>query len=508
MSENCQHFVDGYTILMSMNTNPSPIQPKQAVQPDEHARRYAAVQSRDERFDGLFFTGVLTTGIFCRPVCPAKTPRTENVRFFSTAAAAANAGFRPCLRCRPEAAPESPEWNWPSTVVSRAVRLIADGALEEQGVDDLAAQLHLSARQLRRYFASELGVPPIKVAQTQRLLFAKQLITETTLPMTEIAFAAGYSSLRRFNDALRETYRRPPTALRRNYKEHERAEVAAASQLTLKLGYRPPYDWPAMLAARQRQALPGVERVDAEGVYQRAVCFGKQVGVIAVQPVPTNHHVLLHVPTQLAPHLRTIVARIKRMFDLRADPAAIAAHLEADQGLVEQVAGRPTPRLPSAWDAREAAVQIVLGQAVGAGRAAEILHQITVKHGVVVVEAEHHTVNHHTVNEGERLHAVPAREAFGRALLDFDLPSATVALLRQLMRNDTLHAASTIEETVAQLREEATDHAIDAATAHAIALHGLGEPDALPTDDAALVQRAASWRPWRSYGWLLVSTEE
>ncbi len=482
---------------MDMNTAAPP------TQSAEHVRRYAAVQSRDERFDGLFFTGVLTTGIFCRPICPAKTPRTENVRFFSTAAAASSAGFRPCLRCRPEAAPESPEWNWPSTVVSRAVRLIADGALEEQNLDNLAARLHLSARQLRRYFVNELGVPPIKVAQTQRLLFAKQLITETTLPMTEIAFAAGYSSLRRFNDALSETYKRPPTALRRDYKQGEREGAAPAASITLKLGYRPPYDWNAMLAARQRWALPGVERVDENGVYHRAVCFGKQMGVIAVQPIarqiPPAHHLLLHVPTNLAPHLRPIAARIKRMFDLRADPAAIGAHLTEDLGPTKLLVGRRCVRLPSAWDAREAAVQLVLEQAVGAAETHKILRQIVAERGVAVDEA----VDHHA---GSRLRAVPLREEFARALLDFDLPPTTMATLRKLTRDD-LHAAPTIEETVAQLQATA-NHAIDTATAHAIALHGLGEPDALPTADPALIEQAAAWRPWRSYGWLLVNNVE
>lgn len=205
----------------------------------DHAQCYTAIANDDAQFDGQFFTAVLTTGIYCRPTCRSRTPRAENVRFFATAAAASEAGFRPCLRCRPESAPDCPEWPDLSPFVSRALRMIAAGVLDEMSVEELAHRLHISPRQLRRYFVQELGAPPVAMAQTRRLLFAKKLLDETTLPMAEVALSAGYASIRRFNDALRQTYGRTPTALRQS-KRHAPGEGESA-EVQLKLFYRLPY---------------------------------------------------------------------------------------------------------------------------------------------------------------------------------------------------------------------------------------------------------------------------
>src|ERR1700722_8954583 len=225
-----------------------------------HKLCYRAFQSRDARFDGLIFVGVTSTGIYCRPICPARSPKPQNCRFFGSAAAAQEAGFRPCLRCRPESAPDLASWRGTSNTVSRALALIADGALDGKGasVESLADRLGIGERQLRRLFVQHLGASPISVAQTRRVLFAKQLIHETRMPMTDVAMASGFSSLRRFNEVFLELFRRPPGALRR--KKAATAPDAEAG-VVLKLRYRPPYDWGSILQFLEKRAIPGIEIV-------------------------------------------------------------------------------------------------------------------------------------------------------------------------------------------------------------------------------------------------------
>ncbi|MEJ0005458.1 MAG: AlkA N-terminal domain-containing protein [Steroidobacteraceae bacterium] len=326
----------------------------------DHDACYRAVKLRDARFDGRFFTAVKTTGIYCRPICPARTPQSRNVTFFPTAAAAQEAGFRPCLRCRPETAPDMPAWRGTSTSVSRGLALIELGALDSGNVDQLAERLGMGERQMRRLFRQHLGASPIGVAQTRRILLAKQLIHETHLPMTEIAFASGFGSIRRFNETFLALFARPPGALRRL----GGPDVAAAAQgeFSLLLRYKPPYDWPAMLKFLEQRAIPGVERV-AAGVYSRTIALDGVQGRISVQPAAGNA-LRANIRISKLATLPNIIARLRRQFDLAADPLSIAAHLATDPMLAPLLKQRPGLRVPGAWDGFELAIRAVLGQQI------------------------------------------------------------------------------------------------------------------------------------------------
>lgn len=303
---------------------------------------YRALKSRDIRFDGRFFTGVKTTGIYCRPICPARTPKLKNIEFYACSAAAEEAGFRPCLRCRPETAPGTPAWAGTSTTVTRALRLIDEGVMDEHGVDELAQRLGVGSRHLRRLFDEHLGASPVAVAQSRRLLFAKKLIDETSLPLTEVAFASGYSSLRRFNAAFQRTYRMAPRDLRRVERGGKRVNGHAA--LELKLAYRPPFNWEYLTTFLGMRAIPGVESV-ADGVYRRSVKVSAEEGVIEVADPKDGRHVILRVPTNLSKALPIVVERVRRVFDLKADPEAIAGHLGGDAHLRALVRKRPGLRV-------------------------------------------------------------------------------------------------------------------------------------------------------------------
>ena len=260
---------------------------------------YRAVKSRDARFDGRFFTAVVSTGIFCRPVCPAITPKQKNCTFYPTAAAAINAGFRPCLRCRPEAAPGGPAWNGVSTTVNRALRLINEGALDDAGVDHLAARLGVGERHLRRLFVNHVGAGPKAVAQTRRVLFAKKLVSETDLPLTDIALAAGFGSIRRFNSTFHNIYRRPPRELRRLGEDDP---GRGGAPLTLKLALRPPYDWPRLIGFLNARAIPGVEEL-SENRYRRTIRIDKQRGILEVRREPTGAHLDVGIALGETTHL-------------------------------------------------------------------------------------------------------------------------------------------------------------------------------------------------------------
>ncbi len=311
---------------------------------------YRAFQTHDARFDGRVFVGVTSTGIYCRPICPARVPKFANCRFFASAAGAQEAGFRPCLRCRPEIAPELAFWRGTSNTVSRALKLISEGALDESetGVEALAERLGVGGRQLRRLFQQHLGASPIAVAQTRRVLFAKHLIHDTRLPMTEVALSAGFGSVRRFNEIFAKMFGRPPSALRRA-SQRNKPDNSAEEGVTLRLAYRPPYDWPGMLEALAARADRRVEHV-ADDVWHRAIELEGRKGRVAVAHLAERNAVAVTIRFPEVRALPAIVARVKRVFDLGADIATIGSHLSRDPRLAPLIARRPGLRAPGDWD--------------------------------------------------------------------------------------------------------------------------------------------------------------
>jgi AraC family transcriptional regulator of adaptative response / DNA-3-methyladenine glycosylase II len=309
------------------------------------------------------FVGVTSTGIYCRPICPARMPKFENCRFYASAAAAQEAGFRPCLRCRPEIAPDLAFWRGTANTVSRALALIADGALdgEQADVEALAGRLGVGGRQLRRLFQRHLGASPVAVAQTRRVLFAKQLLHDTRLPMVEVALAAGFGSVRRFNETFRALFGRPPSALRRQpRKKGGGIDNSAREGVTLRLAYRPPYDWSGMLTALSARAAsagatPGVEWIDKD-VWHRRIDVDGKPGTVAVAHLAARHSVMVTIHFPCVKALPSIVARVRRVFDLGADIATIDSHLSRDPELATLIRKRPGLRAPGDWERETMAV--------------------------------------------------------------------------------------------------------------------------------------------------------
>jgi AraC family transcriptional regulator of adaptative response / DNA-3-methyladenine glycosylase II len=444
--------------------------------------------SRDPRFDGRFFIAVTSTGIYCRPVCPSRSSNSANVRYYATAVEAAEAGFRPCLRCRPEAAPGTPAWLGTSAVVRRALRLIEDGALDEASVDDLATGLGIGPRHLHRLFMQHVGASPVTVAQTRRLHFAKRLLDDTSLPITQIALAAGFGSLRRFNAAFQRVYRRSPRDLRR-HRPHISDDVA------LRLAYRPPYDWHQVRDCLAARAVPGVERVDPQG-YARTVAVDGGHAIVRVRPVEGEHALELRISGASAGELFRLSAAARRMFDLAADPDLIARALARDPLLAALVAGRPGLRIAGAWDPFECAMTVLLGRRKVATVVARCGRPIAGGDGLT--------------------HLSPPAEALASADLDgLEIAAPRLAALRGLARavvERTVDFAAPVGDVVGSL---ARLPGLGVAAAEQIALLSLGEPDAFPAADRALrraaglheapsrarelAARAEAWRPWRGY---------
>ncbi|HET6726068.1 MAG TPA: AlkA N-terminal domain-containing protein [Gammaproteobacteria bacterium] len=456
--------------------------------------------SRDPRFDGRFFTAVTSTGIYCRPICPAPAPKRANVRYYPTAAAAAEAGFRPCLRCRPEAAPGTPAWLGTSATVNRGLRLIAEGALDDADVEALAARLGVGPRHLHRLFVRHLGAPPIALAQTRRLHFAKKLLDETDLPMTQVALAAGFGSVRRFNDSIRRAYQRTPSQLRRLRKV---ATAGQAGEYTFQLAYRPPYDWESLLGFLAARAIPGVEVV-ADGRYRRSIDVGGRHGIIEVDHAPTAHALTLRVRFPEPAALLRIVARVRRLFDLEADPTAIARHFNTDTLLAKPVQRRPGLRIPGAWDGFELAVRAILGQQVTVAAASQRAGLLAQQHGVpltVVDDTLNRIFPPAVVLAAVQLNGMPATRA-----------RAIQALAQAVVRGEVRLEPDVEPERL--LPQLTAIPGIGDWTAQYIAMRALGEPDALPAADLVLLRvagngqplkpkqllaQAEAWRPWRAY---------
>ena len=470
----------------------------------DHDACYRALELRDARFDGRFFTAVKTTGTYCRPVCPARTPRPENVAFYPTAAAAQEAGFRPCLRCRPETAPDKGAWRGTSNTASRAIALIELGALDEGSVDALAGRLGLGERQLRRLCRQHLGASPIAVAQTRRVLLAKQLIHETSLPMAEIAFAAGFGSIRRFNETFMALYGRAPCALRR--RGGPEIPAGPGGEISLLLRYHLPYDWPGMLECLRLRAVPGIERVK-ESCYSRTIQLDDRQGMVSVRPDAGNAlRARIRFPKLSA--LPGIIARLRRVLDLAADPLPISAHLAKDPALAPLVAARPGLRVPGAWDGFELAIRAVLGQEISVTAAVRLAGRLVAGYGEPLAEPDH-----------ELTHVFPRPEVLARAdLTTLGMPRRRAATLSAVAAAvvadpDALCASRGLDEAFRWLR---SIPGVGERTAHCIAVGQLREPDALPDADAGLVRalahlegrrqssrelvaRAERWRPWRAY---------
>ncbi|MDO9018617.1 MAG: AlkA N-terminal domain-containing protein [Deltaproteobacteria bacterium] len=468
--------------------------------------RYSAYVSRDARFDGVFFIGVTSTGIYCRPVCTAKTPRVANCRFFDSAEAAEKAAFRPCLRCRPELAPGSAPVDDARRVAGLVVRRIEEAMLDgDPGLDAIAAQFELSARQLRRIVHDELGVSPMELVSTRRLLLAKQLLTETRLPITEVAFASGFASLRRFNDAFRTRYGMAPGRLRRDVAD---ASTAAAESLTLQLTYRPPYDWDGVLAFLGARALRGVERVD-EGAYARTVRLGAHRGHVRVRHAPARRALLVEVSLSLTPALPALLGRLRGVFDLGARPDVVAAHLGADPRLAAAVARHPGLRVPGAFEGFELAVRAVLGQQVSVKAATTLAGRFAEAFGEALDGAPAGLTR--LAPTADRVAAAREEEITALGVVASRARSI-VAIAREVASGRLrLEPGAAPEETLAAL---VALPGVGPWTAQYIALRALGRPDAFPRDDLVLRRalgavtaaqaEAASqaWRPWRSYATL------
>ncbi|WP_266168921.1 DNA-3-methyladenine glycosylase 2 family protein [Dyella subtropica] len=458
--------------------------------------------SRDARFDGLFFTAVTSTRIYCRPVCPAPSPKPENVRYYASAAAAEAAGFRPCLRCRPELAPGNDAWQRGDHVIARTLKLMEQNSLEQDSLEQIAQRVGIGGRQLRRLFVERLGAPPISVHTTRRLLFAKQLLTETNMPVTDVALASGFRSLRRFNAAFQQANRMPPRELRRH------PTKATGDALTLRLGYRPPYDFEAILSFLRTRSLPGVEQVD-EHSYARVFGPAEAPGWLRLSAWPGDEHALqlqLHCPQPA--QMLGVVTKLRRMFDLDADPQSIGDVLHASKVLKPMHQRRPGLRLPGGWDGFEIAVRAVLGQQVSVAAARTLATRIVQRYGT--------PVNTPTVPGLERL--FPGPELLVEAdLREVGLTTARAATVRGVAQalldgRIDFRSEQPLDEFVARWVELA---GIGEWTAHYMAMRALSHPDAFPAADLilrraaapdgpelstkALTNLAEAWRPWRAY---------
>jgi AraC family transcriptional regulator, regulatory protein of adaptative response / DNA-3-methyladenine glycosylase II len=468
------------------------------VELDEQTCEQARL-NRDARFDGRVFIAITSTGIYCRPICPSPHAKRMHVRFFPSAAAASAAGFRPCLRCRPEVAPGTPAWNGTSTTVCRGLRLIAQGALDEAGVETLAARLGVSSRHLSRLFLRHLGALPTTVAQTRRLHFAKQLISDTNLSMAQVALAAGFRSIRRFNDVFREFYGRPPSELRRL---GARAGVAEG-EYVFRLAFRPPYDWDALLRFLGPRSVPGVEHV-RDGVYRRTLAIQAQHGLLEVRPAPAEHALRVHIRFPKPEYLLQIVARVRVMFDLGADPEVIGRTLGADPMLAPLLERHPGLRLPGAWDSFEPVVHAVLRQRLSLEETQHVQSQLAEECGQPIF----------ALGTADLCRTFPSALVVADNRLEF-LPRSTADLVRCAARAvAAVRSNAPADDLILKLR--AIEGVGDAAIEY-VAMRALNDSDALPGDlvelrgacgdvlgPRELSQRTAAWKPWRAYAAMLL----
>jgi AraC family transcriptional regulator, regulatory protein of adaptative response / DNA-3-methyladenine glycosylase II len=505
MSENREHLVRGAGRIGGMEL--------------DFDRCYRAVDSRDQRFDGWFYTGVTSTGIYCRPSCPAVTPKPENVRFYPSAAAAQRAGFRACRRCRPDAAPGSPEWDVRADVVGRAMRLIGDGVVDRGGVPGLAARLGYTERHLHRMLTAELGAGPLALARAQRAQTARILIETTDLGLAEIAFAAGFGSVRQFNDTIREVFGSAPSELRKP----NRRPAPEPGGINLRLAYRPPLHAESLLEFLALRAIPGVEEVDAT-TYRRSLRLPHGTATVALTPMPEYVAATLRLTDvrDLAP----AVARCRRLLDLDADPVAIDAVLAEDPALTTTIRKEQGVRVPRAVDPFEMAIRAIVGQQISVQAAKKVLsHLLSPGDQGEDVDAppdgrrkplDHRGIDRE-MDPGMGRGFPTAEEVLGLPDGAFRMPAARRATIRALAEAVAggglrLDPGADRDEAVAGLTALP---GIGEWTAGYVVMRGMGDPDSflptdlgvrrgakalgLPDEPKALAAHAARWAPWRSY---------
>ena len=462
---------------------------------------YRALRTRDRRFDGIWFVGVTSTGVYCRPVCRARTPRRDRCEFYQSAAAAEQRGYRPCLRCRPELAPGRAPVDAATRVAAAVARRIADGALNDQGVDELAAQFHLSARQLRRIVERSLGVAPIALAQTQRLLCAKMMLTDSALPIVEVALASGFASVRRFNALFRSRYGLVPSALRR-------APTAARGDLLrCQLAYRPPLAFDRLLAYLGARCYHGAETVTADS-YVRAIALDGHCGIIRVRKAPDSEHLILEASAELARALPRLIQRVRQLFDLDAEPAQIGACLLGDAVLGPRLSTLPGLRVPGTLCGFELALRAVLGQQVSVRAATTLAGRLVAQLGAELPEPLRRDGLTHSIPTAARLAAASVE-----AIAAIGLPRRRAECIKGLAAAVAsgqlrLHPGADIPATVSALQELP---GVGPWTAEYIAMRALRSPDAFPAGDLGVQRalgvrrasdaaaRAQAWRPFRAY---------
>ncbi|MFG2755430.1 AlkA N-terminal domain-containing protein [Streptomyces wuyuanensis] len=465
-----------------------------------------AVRSRDARFDGWFFTAVLTTRIYCRPSCPAVPPKAENMTFHPSAAACQQAGFRACKRCRPDTSPGSPEWNARADAVARAMRLIQDGVVDREGVTGLAAKLGYSTRQIERQLLAEVGAGPLALARAQRAQTARLLVETTSLPMAEVAFAAGFSSIRTFNDTVREVFALAPGELRTRAATRRGGAPlpSAPGALTLRLPFRAPLNPDNLFGHLAATAVPGVEEW-RDGAYRRTLTLPNGHGIVSLAPRPD--HIACRLSLTDHRDLTFAISVCRRMLDLDADPVAVDDQLRTDPLLAPLVDKAPGRRVPRTVDAAEFAVRAVLGQQVSTAAARTHAARLVTAHGTPVQDPE-----------GGLTHLFPGPEALAGVdpeTLAFPRSRrTTLTTLFAALADGTLRLGPDSDWNEARARLAALP-GFGPWTVEAVAMRALGDPDAfLPTDlgirhaaaalglpstPAALTARAAAWRPWRAY---------
>ena len=482
------------------------------------AALYSALSSRDPRFDGVFYIGVTSTGIYCRPICPAKTPKAANCRFFDSAEAAEKANFRPCLRCRPELAPGNAPVDDAHRIANLVAHRIEEGMLDDGGgLEAIATRFGWSSRQIRRMTNKALGVSPMDLVLTRRLLLAKQLLTETAMPIVDVAFASGFASVRRFNDAFGSRYGMPPSRFRRGADRIPSATTPAGT-FTLQLSYRAPFDWTRMMRFLSARAMSGVEST-RDDEYLRTVRLGTHAGWVRVRHIPKTRALLVELPHSLTPVLPAVLQRLRHLFDLSARPDVIADHLAQDVLLTDAMSRNPGLRVPGAFDGFELAVRTILGQQISVKGATTLAGRYAAAFGEPI-ETPYPDLSHLSPSP-QRMAAVSADDLAALGIVRTRAQSIITLAEEMASGRLILDAGAPPDATIAHLMMLP---GIGPWTAEYIAMRALRWADAFPKDDLALrkalggvsAARADAlsqpWRPWRSYAtlhlWNMSATKE